>query len=118
MTLRPGRTYILEGVGFQAGGTALTRESAPALERLLVALLADARLRVEIIGHTDGTGDPGANRRVSRARADVVKGWLVRRGIAAERLTPSGMGAEAPVAPNTTAEGRAQNRRIEIRVLP
>jgi outer membrane protein OmpA-like peptidoglycan-associated protein len=118
MILQRGRTVILEGVGFAAGSTNLTKESTPALERLLVALLADPRAQVEIVGHTDGSGDPGVNRRISRSRAEAVKGWLVRRGVAADRLIASGMGSETPLEPNTTPQGRARNRRIELRVLP
>jgi outer membrane protein OmpA-like peptidoglycan-associated protein len=118
MTLQRGRTVILEGVGFAAGSTNLTKESTPALERLLTALLADPRTEVEIVGHTDGSGDPGVNRRISRSRAEAVKGWLVRRGVAADRLIASGMGSETPLEPNTTPQGRARNRRIELRVLP
>jgi len=69
---------------------------------------------VEIRGYTDNTGKKASNVKLSQARADAVKTWLVGRGIAAERVTTKGYGPENPVAPNTTADGKQKNRRIEF----
>ena len=75
-----------------------------------------AEARLEISGHTDNQGDPDDNRELSEARALAVVEWLVDAGIAPERLTAAGFGDTRPIAPNETADGRAQNRRIEFRL--
>jgi outer membrane protein OmpA-like peptidoglycan-associated protein len=71
-----------------------------------------SKFRVE--GYTDSRGDPAANDDLSRRRADIVRAYLVSRGIAPERITAEGLGATNPVADNALIEGRAANRRVEI----
>jgi OmpA-OmpF porin, OOP family len=76
----------------------------------------DIRLmRVE--GHTDSVGNANANLRLSQARSESVRDYLVRNGIAPERVQAIGYGEERPVADNSTDEGRALNRRVEFNVL-
>jgi outer membrane protein OmpA-like peptidoglycan-associated protein len=111
-----GSSVLLEGVTFETGSSRLTRDSERMLERAFIALVANPSLSVEIAGYTDNTGSVGVNYNLSRARAESVRSWLVRRGIPATRLTAVGMGPRDPVAPNTTAEGRARNRRIEFHI--
>ncbi len=72
-----------------------------------------ASARVRIAGHTDGVGDPEENQRLSEARAEAVRDYLVSHGIDASRVEAVGYGDTQPVASNDTDEGRAQNRRIE-----
>ncbi len=72
--------------------------------------------RVEIQGHTDNVGDPEANRALSRRRAEMVRTYLVGHGIAESRLTAVGIGPDRPVESNSTADGRARNRRVEFHV--
>ncbi len=74
------------------------------------------KLRIE--GHTDSVGSAEENRRLSLARAESVKAHLVSLGYPADRITCAGMGPDNPVADNTSAEGRANNRRVEIIVNP
>src|SRR5207247_1239129 len=71
--------------------------------------------KVVIRGHTDNTGTPDWNTRLSLMRADAVKAYLVSAGIDGERLTSEGRGSASPVVPNTTSAGRARNRRVEIK---
>ena len=68
-------------------------------------------------GYTDNVGDAKANLRLSRARANSVKVFLVKRGVNAKRLIARGYGETKPIAPNTTEAGRQKNRRIEFTVL-
>jgi outer membrane protein OmpA-like peptidoglycan-associated protein len=72
---------------------------------------------IVVKGHTDATGDDARNLELSKKRADAVKDYLVSRGIAPERVRAEGRGKQQPSAPNDTAEGRAQNRRVEIIVM-
>jgi len=71
----------------------------------------------EIIGHTDNTGDAAYNQSLSERRASSVAGALVNRGVS-QRIITDGAGEGQPVATNATAEGRAQNRRVEIKIAP
>ena len=114
--LRSGASVLLEGVTFETGSARLTRESERMLEKAFIALVANPTLNVEIAGYTDNTGGLDINYSISRQRAETVRNWLVRRGIPASRLSAVGMGPRDPVAPNTTPDGRARNRRIEFHV--
>ncbi len=73
---------------------------------------------VEVTGHTDATGTPEYNQRLSEERARSVAQYLVAQGVAPHRLLDRGMGQSKPIAPNDTPAGRAQNRRVEIRIHP
>ena len=74
-------------------------------------------VKVIVEGYTDNTGDAGANVTLSQARADAVKARLMVAGINAARISTKGFGSGNPVADNGTAEGRAQNRRIEMVIM-
>lgn len=71
-------------------------------------------LRITVEGHTDNVGNAAANKELSRKRADSVRAWLVSQGIDASRIETAGFGDSKPAADNTTAEGRQQNRRVEL----
>lgn len=84
------------------------------LAQVSEALLADRDRRVTVVGHTDSQGSDSYNQRLSQDRANAVRTTLISQGIAADRITAVGQGEAQPVAPNDTADGRAQNRRVEI----
>jgi len=73
--------------------------------------------KVEVAGHTDSVGDEQFNQQLSEQRAEAVKDYLVRQGVAADRFTVVGYGEAAPRGSNDTVEGRRLNRRVEIRVI-
>jgi OOP family OmpA-OmpF porin len=115
----PERTpVILRGVLFETGKSALKPESYTVLDIVAQSLVANPQIRIEIAGHTDITGSATLNRRLSQARAEVVRAYLVSKGVAPTRMTARGYGPSDPIAPNTTPAGRARNRRVELRQLP
>ena len=107
----------LEGVNFQIDSASLRTSSKAKLDDVVAVLTKYPGVRVEISGHTDSTGTPEHNVELSKARAETVKGYLVERGIDAERVETRGAGPDEPIDTNTTAPGRANNRRIEFRLL-
>jgi OOP family OmpA-OmpF porin len=111
------KTLILEGVNFETGQATLTPESEAILNGVAESLVANDTIRVQVTGHTDNTGSLALNRRLSLARAESVRQYLISKGVAEDRLTARGLGPAEPVASNRTAEGRAQNRRVELRRL-
>lgn len=108
-------SVALEGITFDTGKAVIRPESKAVLDQIGTLLMTDAALRLEIQGHTDNVGAPTANLTLSQQRAEAVKKYLVdTHRIAAARLTTAGFGDTKPVADNSTAEGRAKNRRVEL----
>jgi len=108
---------ILKGVHFESGSAALTPDSYAVLDQVVRSLMAYPEVRVEIRGYTDSVGSWEYNLKLSQKRAEAVKQYLVNSGIDPNRLVAKGYGEADPIASNKTAEGRAQNRRIEFRRL-
>jgi outer membrane protein OmpA-like peptidoglycan-associated protein len=105
----------LRSIQFDTGKATLKPESSSMLDQVVALLKQDQSLKLEVQGHTDNVGAAAANLKLSQDRAAAVKDYLVTTGgIAAARLTTAGFGDTKPVAPNTTDEGRAQNRRVEL----
>jgi len=103
------------GILFATGSAHIRPESKPTLQLIADMLKAHADLKLTIEGHTDNTGAPAANETLSDQRAASVKTYLVSNfGIDGSRLDTKGYGDTKPVAPNTTAEGRQENRRVEL----
>jgi len=108
-------SVALHGILFDTGQATIRDESKGDLQAIGDLLKQQPALRLEIQGHTDNVGAPDANRRLSEARAAAVKQYLVANlSVPADRLTTSGVGDAKPVADNTTEQGRAQNRRVEL----
>jgi outer membrane protein OmpA-like peptidoglycan-associated protein len=109
------KEVVLRGVTFETGRSALKPDSYTILDIVAASLVANPEIRIEIAGHTDNTGAAPTNTRLSQARADAVRTYLATKGVAPERMVARGYGPSDPIAPNTTAAGRAQNRRVELR---
>ncbi|MFL5494729.1 MAG: OmpA family protein [Gemmatimonadales bacterium] len=105
----------LRGVNFEINKAVLLPESRDILQDVAQSLVANPEVRVEVAGHTDHTGPRALNERLSTERAEAVKGFLVEHGVEADRMVVRGYAWDQPVASNTTASGRAQNRRVELR---
>jgi outer membrane protein OmpA-like peptidoglycan-associated protein len=108
---------VVRNITFQAGTAVMLPSSFAGLDRIAAAISATPGSRWEIGGHTDAVGDPALNQRLSQEQAQAVLVSLVERGVPAAALSAVGYGAARPVAPNTDAAGRAQNRRIDIKRL-
>jgi outer membrane protein OmpA-like peptidoglycan-associated protein/opacity protein-like surface antigen len=109
---------VLEGVSFESGSARLNPGSYVELDSIAKVLLANPRLRVEIGGHTDDSGTPADNQHLSTLRAEAVRNYLVAKGIPFQQMVARGYGATVPRTPDTTPQGRAANRRVEIKPLP
>ena len=108
---------VLRGVTFEPGRSTLKPDSYTILDLVATSLLGNPDIRIEIAGHTDNTGSVATNTRLSQARADAVRTYLASKGVTPDRMVARGYGPTQPIAPNTTADGRALNRRVELRKL-
>jgi len=112
--LAKGR-WVTQGILFETGRSELRPESRPVLKEIAATMQQHPDLDVLIEGHTDNVGSAASNLSLSEARARAVKAALVGEfGIGEGRITTQGLGDTKPAAPNATAAGRAQNRRVEV----
>jgi outer membrane protein OmpA-like peptidoglycan-associated protein len=111
---KEGKPLVLQGVNFQTGKSILLPESSTILDRVAESLVANPGVTIEVGGHTDLTGSKLANVRLSQARAVAVRQYLISKGVAPNRITARGYASTRPIADNTSVEGRAANRRVEL----
>ncbi|MBM3343632.1 MAG: OmpA family protein [Betaproteobacteria bacterium] len=107
---------IPSDISFATGRSDIQPNLAPILDRFAASLRDHQATTVNIVGHTDSTGTDAINDPLSVNRAASTRDYLTARGIAGNRVTVSGMGSRQPIAENTTEQGRAKNRRVEIYV--
>ncbi|PIP02198.1 MAG: hypothetical protein COW18_14120 [Zetaproteobacteria bacterium CG12_big_fil_rev_8_21_14_0_65_54_13] len=107
----------MEGVYFDNNSATLRPASVATLDKAVATLNRRASINVEVAAHTDSSGSDTYNLALSERRAASVKDYLVAHGIDASRLSSRGYGETQPVASNTSTEGRAKNRRVELRVM-
>jgi len=108
--------FNFDRLNFATGSATILPESQEQLNNIAAVLKAYPNVNVKIGGYTDNTGDPAANRKLSQHRADAVRQAVIGKGIGARRMVAEGYGSDHPVGDNSTEEGRAQNRRIALRV--
>ncbi|WDF55368.1 OmpA family protein [Mucilaginibacter sp. KACC 22063] len=123
----PGATVVREGEGiivkfdsgilFDVDKTALKPVAQTNLQNLAASLQKNPETNIMIIGHTDNTGSDSYNMDLSVRRAEAVKSYITNSGVSAARLSTTGKGESEPIGDNTTASGRAQNRRVEIVIV-
>jgi outer membrane protein OmpA-like peptidoglycan-associated protein len=106
----------LSGVTFELGTAELTAEAQGILDDVAGQLLELPGVAVQVQGHTDDQGDPDVNLLLSQERAEAVRNYLIGAGVDAGALTARGFGASQPIADNSTAEGQAANRRVDLSV--
>ena len=112
-----GLVISLSGILFDVGRSALKVGSQASLERIAAVLTQYPQHQILVEGHTDATGTDELNLRLSRDRATSVRSALVAGGVDASKISAEGYGESRPVASNDTAEGRQQNRRVEIVIV-
>lgn len=116
------KRIVLRGINFDFDKSAIKPEFRPVLDEAARILQDNTAIQVTIEGHTDSIGTDAYNQKLSERRAQAVKQYLVSKGVSADRLETVGKGETAPIAPNTTddgkdnPEGRAMNRRAELKV--
>ena len=111
------QSVVLRGVNFELNSAQLTVNAETILDGVAATLSSSPGFNVELQGHTDSMGSDSYNMNLSQNRAKSVKNYLVNQGVESGRLTARGYGEEQPIASNDTAEGRAENRRVELKVL-
>lgn len=112
-----GTKVALRNIYFDTGKYVLKPESTPELNRLLKFMQLNPTVKVEISGHTDGTGRVEGKKELSLRRATKVRDWLLKQGVSGRNMQVAGYGMERPVEDEATAEGRAKNRRVEVEIV-
>lgn len=107
-----------DGVTFDVGSATLKPAFRETLDKVAASLIEFPDSLVDVYGHTDSTGSDSFNQTLSENRARTVMNYLISRGVPAARVRSQGFGETMPVATNDTAEGRAKNRRVEIKIVP
>ena len=116
--LTKDKIEILDKVYFDFNKATIKPVSFDILNQVAQVLKGNPQLvRIRIEGHTDSKGNDAYNKKLSQARAESVRNYLVAKGIDSNRLVPAGFGEEQPVATNTTNDGRSENRRVEFVIL-
>ncbi|HEB77839.1 MAG TPA: hypothetical protein ENI90_04845 [Methylothermaceae bacterium] len=114
--LPQGQSVLAERLRFSTGSAQLTSDDQRRLDALAAILKNHPDMKVIVHGYTDSTGDVNTNAKLAAERARAVEQALLQRGIAADRIIAEGKGTGRPLASNATAEGRRQNRRVDILV--
>jgi outer membrane protein OmpA-like peptidoglycan-associated protein len=112
------RVTVLKGITFDLNSSEIAEASRPMLDEIIQRLVHTPKVEaVEIQGHTDNSGDPAFNKRLSLQRARAVRDYFALQGYPADKIGVMGFGDSRPIVGNDTAEGRAANRRIELHVI-
>ena len=117
ITYEAPKTFTLNSIQFETGKAELKTSSYALLKDLVEIMTLKPSMKIMIGGHTDSDGDDATNLVLSQKRADAVKNYLIGKGIDAKRIIAIGYGETKPVADNATPEGKAKNRRTEVKVL-
>ena len=105
------------GIYFDTGKWKVKPEGYPIIDQLVGYMKDNQKIRIMIEGHTDNVGSPASNKTLSQKRAESIKDEMVKRGIDPGRIETLGLGASQPIADNSTADGRTQNRRVTVKKL-
>jgi len=104
-------------VSFRSSQAVLRNESFASLDQVVELLLANPTIKLALAGYTDNVGDAEVNLKLSIKRTLAVKAYMVSKGVPSEQITSEGHGEENPISSNSTSEGRALNRRVEMKII-
>ncbi len=118
VVLTASNIAIMDKVQFETGKATLLPASHALLDEVAKMLVDNPQVElISVEGHTDSTGSPDFNRKLSQDRAESVKRYLTKKGVKAKRMEPKGFGPDRPIADNETDVGREANRRVEFNIL-
>ena len=106
----------MQGIEFETGKAAIKQKSYALLDKIAQTFIDNPSYVIEVQGHTDNTGKAEQNKKISQQRAQAVMQYLIKKGVAADRMTAVGYGSEMPIADNNTKAGRQKNRRVEFNI--
>jgi outer membrane protein OmpA-like peptidoglycan-associated protein len=112
-----GQTIRLSHLIFDMGRAAIKPESFQELDQLVAFMKTNPKIEIQLEGHTDNVGNPKANLQLSQDRVEAVKKYLVKQGIAKDRVQTKAFGGTQPLSTESTEAARALNRRVEMRIL-
>ena len=112
------RLYMPGSITFSSGNASVDSSFFPVLKDVALVINKYEKTTLMVEGHTDNTGADDMNQRLSEARANSVKNYLVQNGVDNRRVSTLGMGEYTPIADNTTQAGRQKNRRVELKIIP
>ncbi len=112
-----GNKIVLHNLFFAFNSAEIKPESETEIAHLIIFMLQNPKVRIEISGHTDNVGTESYNKNLSQMRADNLRKRLIDKGINAKRIIAIGKGSSTPIADNSTENGRAANRRVEIKII-
>jgi len=110
-------SVVLKNVHFESNSSELTAGSSEELDKAVDAMNKYDQLRIEIQAHTDNMGEESYNQYLSEQRANSVRDYMIGKGIAADRMVAKGYGESTPITDNSTRDGRAKNRRVELKII-
>jgi outer membrane protein OmpA-like peptidoglycan-associated protein len=118
VVLTPSSIQISDKVQFAFDSAEILPASFDLLKEVAAMLDKNKQIeKLQVEGHTDSTGTPQHNRELSQRRAESVRGFLIKQGIAAKRVVAKGFGPDKPLADNATDEGKEKNRRVEFNIV-
>lgn len=110
-------SVVLEDLNFASGKYTIQSDSYPILDQLAAYLIRKKNIHIRVEGHTDSDGSSTSNALLSERRAQAVKKYLEGKGVSSDLVDAKGMGEDKPIADNSTADGKATNRRTEIHIV-
>ena len=112
-----GKTIRLDHLIFAQGKAVIDPKSFSELDEVAQMMIENPKIEIQLEGHTDSVGDPKANHKLSQERVDAVKRYLTTKGVSKKRILTKAYGGTQPLSNEMTPEGRALNRRVEMRIL-
>jgi OOP family OmpA-OmpF porin len=112
-----GQTVRLNSLNFDQGKAAINPKSFPGLDEIVAMMKENTNMVIQLEGHTDSAGDAGANKKISEERVEVVKKYLVAKGIPKDRVKTKAFGGTQPLSGDRSPKAQSLNRRVEMRIL-